>query len=416
MPPLLSIKSLPPKPNYMKNFSYGWVVLTGLLFMYAASNGIALNTIPLFFPEIIKEFSIDQADVQRGPALLFLLIALLSPLMGYLLDRFNARLLITVGAIGLVLDILFFSRVASYQQFLIFYVAYSFFLTLCGIISSMYLVTHWFQRHRGKAVGILLLGSSLGGAVFPPLAGKWIKTMGWHAAAGQLGIIAAVFLIVPLFFIRNKKRPEFTASFSSLKTQMFGDITLKQAASTPTFYFLLVGTSVLWFCINGIINNNALYLSDLGLDSKQAGAIIGLFFTCSVAGKLIFGFLSDYFSKKNIMLLAIANLFAGAVLLKMTVQDPSLLKAYAICFGIGFSGAFTMIQLLVAELYQGKNYGTILGVVTMVDTLAGSAGALVLGILRKTSGSYLSSFTLMIALCIIAFIATTFVRPKRRYV
>ena len=116
------------------------------------------------------------------------------------------------------------------------------------------------------------------------------------------------------------------------------------------------------------------------------------------------------------MLLAIANLFAGAVLLKMTVQDPSLLRAYAICFGIGFSGAFTMIQLLVAELYQGKNYGTILGVVTMVDTLAGSAGALVLGILRKTSGSYLSSFTLMIALCVIAFIATTFVRPKRRYV
>ena len=397
----------------MKNFSYGWVVLIGLLLMYAASNGIALNTIPLFFPEIIKEFNIDQADVQRGPALLFLFIALLSPLMGYLLDRFSARLLITLGAIGLALDILFFSQIANYQQFLIFYVAYSFCLALCGIISSMYLVTNWFHKHRGKAVGILLLGSSLGGAIFPPLAGKWIKTMGWHAAAGQLGIIAAVFILVPLFFIRDKKRQEFTASFSSLKSQLFTDITLKQAASTPTFYFLLVGTSVLWFCINGIINNNALYLSDLKLDPKQAGGIIGLFFTCSVFGKLIFGFLSDYFSKKYIMILAIVNLLAGSILLKMTITDISLLKAYAICFGIGFSGAFTMIQLLVAELYQGKNYGTILGVVTMIDTLAGSAGALVLGILRKTSGSYLSSFNLMIALCIIALVATIFVKSKK---
>ena len=397
----------------MKNFSYGWVVLIGLLLMYAASNGIALNTIPLFFPEIIKEFNIDQADVQRGPALLFLFIALLSPLMGYLLDRFSARLLITLGAIGLALDILFFSQIADYQQFLIFYVAYSFCLALCGIISSMYLVTNWFHKHRGKAVGILLLGSSLGGAIFPPLAGKWIKTMGWHAAAGQLGIIAAVFILVPLFFIRDKKRQEFTASFSSLKSQLFTDITLKQAASTPTFYFLLVGTSVLWFCINGIINNNALYLSDLKLDPKQAGGIIGLFFTCSVFGKLIFGFLSDYFSKKYIMILAIVNLLAGSILLKMTITDISLLKAYAICFGIGFSGAFTMIQLLVAELYQGKNYGTILGVVTMIDTLAGSAGALVLGILRKTSGSYLSSFNLMIGLCIVALATTIFVKSKK---
>jgi MFS transporter, OFA family, oxalate/formate antiporter len=328
-----------------------------------------------------------------------------------LLDRYNARLLITVGAIGLVLDILFFSQIGSYQQFLIFYVAYSFFLTLCGIISSMYLVTNWFDKHRGKAVGILLLGSSLGGAMFPPLAGKWIKTIGWHGAAYQLSFIAAAFILIPLLFIRNKDRNN-----NNTTTQHHSTITaisLRQAASTPTFYFLLVGTSVLWFCINGIINNNALYLKDLQLDPEQSGKILGLFFTCAMFGKLIFGFLSDYFSKKNIMLLAIVNLLAGAVLLKMTITDPSLLKVYAICFGIGFSGAFTMIQLLVAELYQGQHYGRILGVVTMVDTLAGSAGALGLGILRKTSGSYLSSFQLMIALCVVALVATASVKKTK---
>jgi MFS family permease len=149
------------------------------------------------------------------------------------------------------------------------------------------------------------------------------------------------------------------------------------------------------------------------LDPEQSGKILGLFFTCAMFGKLIFGFLSDYFSKKTIMLLAIVNLLAGAILLKMTATDPSLLKVYAVCFGIGFSGAFTMIQLLVAELYQGRHYGRILGVVTMVDTLAGSAGALGLGVLRKTSGSYLSSFQLMIALCVVALVATAFVKKTK---
>ncbi len=391
----------------MKKISYGWVVLIGLLFMYAASNGIALNTIPLFFPEIIKDFNLDQASIQRGPALLFLLIALLAPLMGWLLDRFSARFLITIGAIGLVLDILFFSKIGSYTHFLGFYMVYSICLTLCGIISSVYLVTNWFDKNRGKAIGILLLGSSLGGTVFPPLAGKWIKIMGWHDAAWQLGLIAAAFLLVPLLLIRNK---ETNKNVTTQPLSPSSDITLKQALKTPTFYLLLVGTSVLWFCINGIINNNALYLNDLKLDAKQAGGIIGLFFGCSALGKLIFGFLSDYFNKKSIMLLAVANLLIGSILLKMTVTDISLLKSYAVCYGIGFSGAFTMIQLLVAELYQGRNYGSILGIVTMVDTLAGSAGALVLGTMRKNSGSYESAFMVMIVLCIISFIATFFIK------
>ncbi len=391
----------------MKHFSYGWVVLLGLLLIYTASNGIALNTAPLFFPDIMKEFGLDQAQIQRGPALLFLLIALLSPFMGYLLDRFNARILITIGAVGLVLDIFFFSAISSYPQFLIFYVGYSLCLALCGIISSMYLVTNWFGQHRGKAVGILLLGSSLGGAIFPPLAGKWIKTIGWHGAAYQLSFIAAAFILIPLLFIRNKKQTPTTKSQVTLPNN---DVTLKEAASTPTFYLLLIGTSVLWFCINGIINNNALYLKDLQLDSGQAGKIIGLFFAWAMFGKLFFGFLSDYFSKKIIMLLAIVNLLAGAILLYLTTTDQSLLSAYAICFGIGFSGAFTMIQLLVAELYQGQHYGRILGVVTMVDTLAGSAGALGLGILRKTSGSYVSSFQLMIVLCVVSLVATLFIK------
>jgi nitrate/nitrite transporter NarK len=68
-------------------------------------------------------------------------------------------------------------------------------------------------------------------------------------------------------------------------------------------------------------------------------------------------------------------------------------------YGIAFSGAFTMIQVVVAELYSGSSYGKILGIFTMIDTLAGSMGIIVLGSMRKNSGSYLGAFDTMILLC-----------------
>ena len=393
----------------MKKLNYGWAIVASLFCMYAISNGFTLNTLPLFYKSLGTELGIDSEAIQRGPSLLFVLIAFMAPVMGYFLDRYPARLLISIGAVGLVADIFFFSFIKSYQQFLGFYVVYSVFLALGGIISSVYLITKWFQKDRGKAIGVFLVSSSVGGAILNPLAGKWIKELGWHQAAWQLGFIAAAFLLVPLFFIRDKK----TVNQSSRGNYLNQDITLKMAARTPTFYFLLVATGVMWFCIYGIITNQPLYFADLKLDAAQSGKIIGTFFTFSILGKLIFGTLSDYFSKKYIMLLAIITLTIGSVLLILTADNQSLLLPYAICYGIGFSGVFTMIQLLVAELYQGRNYGSILGIVTMVDTLAGAAGAYTLGSMHKAQGNYAGAFMIMLVLCGVALIGTAFLKIKK---
>ena len=80
---------------------------------------------------------------------------------------------------------------------------------------------------------------------------------------------------------------------------------------------------------------------------------------------------------------------------------------------MGYSGAFTMIQLLIAEHYAGKSYGLILGVFTMIDTLAGSIGIRTIGQLRASTGSYKTSFEVMLTLCIIATVLVFFSRKKK---
>ncbi|MEO0044252.1 MAG: hypothetical protein RL329_3700, partial [Bacteroidota bacterium] len=169
-------------------------------------------------------------------------------------------------------------------------------------------------------------------------------------------------------------------------------------------------TCILWFCINGFIQNQGFYYKDLKMDAATGANIATLFSACAIIGKLLFGYLSDRWDKGTMMLAAIVCLTMGCVLLRMSASNIAYLLPFALVFGLGFSGAFTMIQLWIAKLFYGKSYGSILGVITMADTLAGSYGIVQMGAMRSEQGNYVGGFSLMILLCGIAVVCTYLVK------
>ena len=153
----------------------------------------------------------------------------------------------------------------------------------------------------------------------------------------------------------------------------------------------------------GIIAHQPIYFrNDIGLTAEQLGAVTGTLFFFGLIGKVLFGALSDQFRKDRIMLLAIINLTAGSLILRYTDGSLFQIYVYAAVYGIGFSGVFTMIQLLIADYYQGQSYGKILGVMTCVDTLAGASAIAILGKIKVASGSYLTAFNLLVGICLVA--------------
>jgi MFS family permease len=167
----------------------------------------------------------------------------------------------------------------------------------------------------------------------------------------------------------------------------------------------MMGTASIWFCMNGIIFHKDSYLADLNLDSSLRGQFGSLFFFSGVVGKLSFGFLSDKFDKKNIMLLAISFIIVANILLKLSSTNPILIPFIAVIYGIGYSGSFTMIQLLIADFYFGRYYGRILGFFLMADMLAGTIGVYLLGNWRNASNNYESSFSVLLGISIVAFLS-----------
>ena len=418
--------SFTPKSVIMESSKifFGWWVLAALFVIYSITNGVILNTLPLFYPELIKEYGWTQDEVTRPAQLLFLLVAIFSPFAGSWMDRLPIKKMMYAGTALIFVGFILFSRITSISMLMAAYFVFAIGITLSGIIPSMKIVTNWFVKSRGIAVGILLVGSSIGGAIFNQISGYLILSQGWRTAIISLGVISAVAILFPLFFaVRTSPSsmsllPDGVKNHDLLPTtspiDVFSGFKYADLFNSKIFYLLVFVTGAMWFCIVGVIQHQALFFKDLET-MTQSKNVLSLFFLCSVLGKVIFGKLSDHFSRRNIMFLAVCNLVIGTIILTFTKTNPDvLLWVYAFVFGIGFSGTFTMIQLLIADYYQGRSYGKVLGLFTMVDTLAGVFGIMTLGILRTKTGSYDQAFLILVIISVLAAICVLFLPRNQR--
>jgi MFS family permease len=311
--------------------------------------------------------------------------------------------------------LLCYAAVTGLGQLVVVYVVLATALSMCGLVSNMLILTRWFADRRGRATGVLLMSSSIGGVAFPLIVGYCLEALGWRATMQVLALIALIFALLPIV-LWARDFPNALA-VNPVGTQHREVVqkgpTVRQAIVEPRFYLVALATAAVWFSLIGMTQHQSLYLvNDVGIERSLVPTIFSTFFFCSMLGKPFFGWLSDHVNKPLMMLASIATMALGLLLLRnVHVAGPLSLYGYAIVAGVGFGGAFTMIQLLFAEFYAGTSYGKILAILVMVDTVAGALGTRVLGLLRETGGSYLGGIDLMIGLLALAFVCILIVRP-----
>ncbi|MCS6809558.1 MAG: MFS transporter, partial [Bacteroidota bacterium] len=267
------------------------------------------------------------------------------------------------------------------------------------------------------ATGIFTVGSSFGGTIFPRFGGYMLERTSWQETALWLALATAVFAIGPWFLIRLTPASMNTTvdglppssddyqDQDTVQSHQSPHETLFTALKTLEFYIILLITALVWFSIQPLVQNLSFHLKDVGVEPERAGSILSVLFFFSIAGKLFFGWLSDHANKKNILFAATLNLTLGAALVRATgaIHEEWLFYCSAIVYGLGFSGAFTMVQLLVAERYsRSKDFGKILGIVTTADSLAVVIGVSLLGTMRTALGNYDIAFTVIVCSALLA--------------
>ena len=380
-----------------------WSVLSGLFLVYMASNGITLHTLPLLYPELIETFGWRASEVTLPATVFFIVGALTSPPAGWLLDRYSSRLIIALGGLLLCIGLVAYGMTQTLWQLVAVYALLGLALSLCGLVSNMVMLTSWFASERGRATGILLMASSLGGALFPFLVGTGLEQSGWRNTVMLAGIGVGIAILGSAWLLlRDGRLTSQAAPLPSLGTRGVGS--LNAALKERRFYAIVFITGSLWFIIIALTQHQSIHLArDIGLAKALLPTVFSLFFGSSVIGKLGFGLLSDRFDLHKVMAISILLLALALLLLaQLTAVDRVGLYLYAVMAGVGFSGTFTCIQLLVASHYTGTHYGRILAIVVLIDTLCGALGTRVVALLRESQGDYQMALTIMATLALIA--------------
>lgn len=394
--------------NKQNKFFYGWIIVAISTLALVVSNGLSIGGIPVFYKPLREDFAASgavaagQAESMIGLAgsLTFLVAGLFSPIAGYLIDKYDIRILMIAGCVILGAGLLLHSQAMSPG---IIYLSRSLMgisLGLVGVLATTVLVSKWFVRRRGAAIGILLTGTSIGGVVIPLIATPLIINFGWRTAMVLVSLIIWIILLPAIiFFVKTRPQDigllpdgsdvgqeEIKDQALNIKDQKTGGLTLREALKTPLFWVFALCAALVFYPIFVTTQQFILYLQTprIGMSAQAAGYAQAALFAVSVGGKFFFGFLSDKMSPTRVMLFCCGIMFAATFVLFFLTASNALL--FMLPFGLGYGGTFVLLQRLVADYFGVREYGKILGAITVVETVGAAIGGILTGRLADAAG------------------------------
>ncbi len=405
----------------MKIF-YGWVIAFMAMIILMISNGIVIPGITVFDSALLESFGWSRGALKFRDLLTFAFAGLVGPFAGALADRYGVRRLIAFGLLLLAGCLFAYARIQSVAGMYIIHTLYAAVLATSGLIVAVMLVSHWFVARRGTAIGIALVGTSLGGIIFPQLGTSLIERYGWRRAFEIEAIFPILLFVLVLLLVRDRPADK---GLEALGASTAGDpheqktgaqktsvsdqgMDYGAALRTPTFWALAFAAMTTFYAILGAQAHLFLHLTDQGFDPGTAAKGVSLLFLLALVGKVTFGFLADQLDRKRVFLGNLLVMLVGVVLLATMV--PSLIWPAIALFGLGWGGLYTLLQLLTVESFGLKAFGKILGTITVLDALGGGLGIWLTGLLFDRTGSYQVPFAVLAVLVFFALLAATQVR------
>lgn len=385
--------------------SQAYIVATAFLSLLALS-GFAYYGLSFFYDFMTKEYEWSRAVVTSGNAVGKLLVGpLFGFLAGWMIDRYGPRRLMISGSLMMGFALIGLSFSSSLSMFYLFYVFNALGYVLGGPIPCQVLISRWFDKNRGKAMGIAYLGIGTGGAIVPLLAAGLEKEFGWHLALAALGVLIILISLPLVYFIKD------SSSKAIRKERTEKMIPIKSMLKNPNFYLLAVGSMCSIGAVGGIGQHLKLYLRDLDFTQSEAAHVLSFVLLSSLVGRVLMGWLADLINRKYVMIL-IYLLVTSAIPFLMMPEFPGRIYLFAVIFGIGLGGDYMIIPLMAGDLFGVRALGRTMGIILVADGVAESLFPMLVGSLYDTATkSYSVGFTILICVAVTGAIIVSFL-PK----
>lgn len=367
----------------------GKPLAAALLGVTCGASPLPFNVLPLVMGPIHAEFGWDFAAISAGVTIFGIIASLMAPVYGAMADRLGVRpvALWSLFLFGLVFGAFWFLPGSL--------TGYYFFWAVLGIIGIgstpvtwSRAISMWFSRHRGLALGIMLLGTSVAGMVVPQIAQAVIAAGGWRLAFPVLALLP-LFLALPigLAWFREPRPEEQPPGISDASGRVIGD-ELKQAVRGYRFWVLFLSIALVAFAYAGAHIHMAQIVQLHGFTAATAATVMGVVAIGILAGRLIVGMLFDRFWAPGVAFPALLLPALACFLLMGT--DTSLPMVMVGGFLLGFAAGTEsdVIAFLAARYFGMAHYGRIYGVLYMPFGIFSALSPMAYGAVRDATGSY----------------------------
>jgi MFS family permease len=373
----------------------GWlVVLAAYCGAMVSFGSLLVFTFSIFLKPLSGAFGWSRESVSAAFGLAALTVAVCSPPLGHLLDRFGPRhvILPCMAVFGVAFASLGFLTPRLAHLYAVF--------VLLGIVGNgttqmgyARAVSTWFDKRRGLALALMMAGVGTGSIVFPPIAQALIAGHGWRAAYFVLGSLVLI-LGLPLTALFVRERPHDGTGVSVERRTGLGGMTVAQGLRSRAFW-ILIGTLFLSsVSMNGAITHLSALLTDRGVTTANAALAASMLGLASFFGRLITGFLLDRFFGPRVGF-CLCALSAGGILLLARAGSSVPGMAAAVLIGLGVGAEADLTPYLLTRYFGLRAFSALYGFTWTAYAIAGAIGPVWMGKAFDATGSYGSLLTLL---------------------
>ena len=375
-------------------FSKGWaVLLAGVLGVMCGASPIPYNIIGFTAEPLQAEFGWSQTQVLLPITLFGVIASFLAPVFGWMADRYGVRpvALWSLFAFGLAFAAISLTPTENSAQTLYIYYGFWVVVGLVGIGSTPVTwsraINLWFFKHRGLALGILLMGTSLAAMVVPKFAVFVIENYGWRSMFASVAIFPMAALVVA-FFLFREPRPEERPKAIESDTGKLTGATLGSALTNYRFWLIWLSIALIATAFGGAFINMPTMLRLRGVDAQTAASVMGILGIGIFAGRLITGALLDRFWQGFVAFPLLCLPAISAWLLLGDTMPFALAAIAGFLLGFAAGAESDLIAYLTGRYFGMANYGKIYGMLYMPFGLFSAASPVAYAQVYDRTGSY----------------------------
>ena len=403
-----------------RSFGIGWRQVFASMTVMACSGMIA-PTYGIIAVHFSGEFHSSRMALMLAITVMSIAAGIASPIVGGLMDKSSLRRIMAIGIAGMVIGFLALSFITSLAGVLVVYgLCMAASQVMAGPISGTVLLTRWFEKRRGAALGIAVSGIGAGSMIFPLVIQALFDHFEWREALRVLALILACVTIPALALIVNRPQDRglypdgADAPPAATSATAAAPLSTREILADPAFWMLAIVVTVVLAGMMGSVTNIVPMARDLGVEANAAAAVVSVYAGMAFLSKLTFSVVADRINARVLMLAILGVFGAGMAALAMAATGYWVILLGAGLIGLG--GMILPLQSFVApRIFGPAVVGKAVGLLGLISLIGLLLTPPVFGFIFDRTGSYSAIFVAFAVLAVGAMLVVPKIRLHPRY-